>query len=151
MVPLQVPLGREDGDPANPHSLLSPWVSSALPPMPMMEFSVRSTAPPPTEPDVSTALFMGSAHPEAAEASEQDGSDSEQEIFDVQDVGGSRDEKRGREERRATKGPFAKRKRSADCRKLPLTVEKAMLQLKEDLWGQKGVHKNALKVLCCVS
>lgn len=38
---------------------------------------------------------------------------------------------------------FAPRKRSEDNRNLPLTVEKGMMELKVDLWGEEGVHKNA--------
>jgi len=38
---------------------------------------------------------------------------------------------------------FAPRKRSEDNRNLPLTVEKGMMELKVDLWGEEGVYKNA--------
>ena len=131
---------------------LSPFEGNGIRDMPGLHFSQRggwgltpssaapASQPAPSEPRHSTTRDVGSSNSDSGSASD---SDSQAEEASESEVDGPAHSVGGLADRGNKLSLFAPRKRSEDNRNLPLTVEKGMMELKVDLWGEEGVHKNA--------
>ena len=137
---------------------LSPFEGDGIRDMPGLHFSQRggflggltpssaapASQPAPSEPRHSTTRDVGSSDSDSGSASDSDSKAEEASESDVDGPAHSSDNSDGGLTDRGNKlSLFAPRKRSEDNRNLPLTVEKGMMELKVDLWGEEGVHKNA--------
>ena len=131
---------------------LSPFEGNGIRDMPDLHFSQRggwgltpssaapASQPAPSEPRHSTTRDVGSSNSDSGSASD---SHSKAEEASESEMDGPAHSDGGLADRGNKLSLFAPRKRSEDNRNLPLTVEKGMMELKADLWGEEGVHKNA--------
>jgi len=100
------------------------------------QFSVRGLGPEPAEP------AAGSTRDVEGGADEDQAYEDDEHFEDEAGEGLAGSFSASTEEPRKA-GPFAPRRRSAEIQQLPLTVEQSMFELKRDLWGAPGTHRNA--------
>ena len=112
---------------------------SVLAGTPGVHFSARSSAPQAEEPAASSTLDVEAGSPGEEADSEQLGGEDEGQATSHRDSAPSDSEagrlSEGPGDSKPTLADYPARKRSHEDRRLPLTVEKSMLEIKHTLWG----------------